>query len=35
MEYAIPVLVFLLVCAGGVGILVIVSRLTAEPDEEK
>lgn len=35
MEYAIPVLVFLIVCAGGVAVLVIVSRLTAEPDGEK
>lgn len=35
MEYLIPVLLFLIVCAGGVAVLAIVSRLTAEPDGEK
>jgi hypothetical protein len=35
MEYLIPFFVFLIVCAGGVAVLVIVSRLTAEPDGEK
>ena len=35
MEYAITVLVFLLVLAGGFGVLVIVARATAEPDGEK
>jgi len=35
VEYTIPVLLFLLVAAGGVGVLVIVSRLTAEPGGEK
>ena len=35
MEYLLPVLLFLVVCAGGVGVLVIVARLTAEPDGEK
>jgi hypothetical protein len=33
MEYAIPVLLFLLVLAGGVAVLVIVSRATAEPGD--
>ena len=35
MEYAITVLVFLLVLAGGVGVLMVVARATAEPDGEK
>jgi hypothetical protein len=35
MEYAITVLVFLVVLAGGIGVLWIVSRATAEPDGEK
>ena len=35
MEYLIPALIFLLVCAGGVGVLVVVARLTAEPDGEQ
>ncbi len=35
MEYVLPVLIFLVVCAGGIGVLVIVARLTAEPDGEK
>ncbi len=35
MEYAITILVFLLVLAGGAAVIVIVSRATAEPDGEK
>jgi hypothetical protein len=35
VEYVIPVFLFLIVCAGGVAVLAIVSRLTAEPDGEK
>lgn len=35
VEYLIPVLLFLLVCVGGVAVLVIVARATAEPDGEK
>lgn len=35
MEYAITVLVFLLVLAGGVGVLAVVARATAEPGGEK
>jgi hypothetical protein len=32
VEYALPVLIFLLVCAGGVAVLVIVARLTADDE---
>ncbi|HEX8052912.1 MAG TPA: hypothetical protein VF517_07960 [Thermoleophilaceae bacterium] len=35
MEYAPTVLIFLIVCAIGVGVLFVVARLTAEPDGEK
>ena len=35
MEYVITVFAFLLVLAGGAGVLLIVSRATAEPDGEK
>ena len=35
MEYAITIFVFMLVLAGGVGVLMVVSRATAEPDGEK
>ncbi|HEX8647026.1 MAG TPA: hypothetical protein VF715_08985 [Thermoleophilaceae bacterium] len=35
MEYTITVLLFLLVLAGGMGVLWIVARATAEPDGEK
>ena len=35
MEYAIPVMLFLIVVACTMAVLVFVSRLTAEPDGEK
>jgi hypothetical protein len=35
MEYALTVLVFLLVCAGGVAVLAIVARVTSEPGGEE
>jgi hypothetical protein len=35
MEYAMTVLVFLLVLAGGAAVIVVVARATAEPDGEK
>jgi hypothetical protein len=35
MEYVLPVLIFLVVCAGALGVLFVVARLTAEPDGEK
>jgi hypothetical protein len=35
VEYVIPFFVFLIVVAGGLMVLVIVSRLTAEPDGDE
>lgn len=34
MEYLVPVLLFLIVAAGGLAVLAIVGRLTVEPDDE-